>query len=181
MLEVPFTWNCLPQECSNKLPPFPTTEKVPPRLKSSSHLIEHNNRTRPVKLWQLEWGKISHNYEWDLKFLTWNTLLHPYHRRKVLWKLLENSSERNLRETWQVLMTQQLRISNKVVFQRDLEGWIIITDVKVRPRPRRWYPIFRYQTSGIGSVETFPCCFVSHHKSVLLSLAVWKISTFFFF
>lgn len=93
----------------------PLKQRGTPRLERGSHLIVHNNRTGAVKLWQLEWGKISNNYEWDFKCLTWNTLQSSYHKRERLWKLPEFSSKRNWRETWQVLMTQQLRIRNETV------------------------------------------------------------------
>lgn len=137
-LKLPFIWYCLPQGSPISFTHFPTTiKRGTPRLESSSHLIVHNNRTGAVKLWQLEWGKISNNYEWDFKCLTWNTLQSPYHKREILWKLPENSSKRNLRETWQVLTTQVLRIRNEAVHWRDLGRLNIIIDVRMRPGLRR--------------------------------------------
>lgn len=121
LLKLPFIRCRLPQGSPISFTHSPSTEKRgTPRLESSSHLIVRNNRTGAVKLWQLGWGKISNNYEWDFKCLSWNTLQSPYHKAEILWKLPENSSKRNLGETWQVLMTQPWRNRK---WSRALEGF----------------------------------------------------------
>lgn len=138
LLQHPFIWCRLPQGSPISFTHSPTTEKRgTPRLESSSHLIVPNNRTGAVKLWQLGWGKISNNYEWDFKCLTWNTLQSPYHKGEIVWKLPENSSKRNLGGTWQVLMTQHLRIGNEAGHGRDSGRLNIIIDVRMRTGLRR--------------------------------------------
>lgn len=101
LLKLPFIWCYPPQGSPVNLTHFPTPEKRgTPRLESSSHLIVHNNRTRAVKLWQLEWGKISNNYEWDFKCLTWNTLQSPLSQRgdtlETAWKFIQEEFKGNL-------------------------------------------------------------------------------------